>query len=150
MKYASYIENDDQIPSSAIFSLSVDDPRFLDKDITNASEAKVQDILSYKKDESGRNGTPKRDMKLLVCSFLEPEGSHGLSECIDLWDTKKDIDPPIEENILCMEKHRQRMELFRIGDTSTGRQQPSIERRFSRFCPILLLRSDSQKTSIIR
>ncbi|XP_070023847.1 ribonucleases P/MRP protein subunit POP1-like isoform X2 [Nicotiana sylvestris] len=150
VKYASYIENDDQIPSSAIFSLSVHDPRFLDKDITNASEAKVQDTLSYKKDERGGNGTPKRDMKLLPCSFLEPEGSHGLSECIDLWDTKKDIDPPIEENILCMEKHRQRMELFRIGDMSTCRQQPSSARRFSRFCPILLLRSDSQKTSIIR
>lgn len=150
VKYASYIGNDDQILSSAIVSLSVNDPRFLNKDITDALEAKTQDILSYKKDENGGNRTPKRDMKLLSCSSLESEGSHGLSECIDLWDAKEGIDPPIEESILCMEKHHQRMELFRIGDMNSGRQQPSVERGFSRFCSILLLKSDNQKTSIIR
>lgn len=150
VKYASYIENDGQILSSAIFSLSVNDPRFLNKDITDPLEAKGQDTLSNKKDENGGNGTPKRDMKLLSCSSLECEGSHGLSECIDLWDAKKGVDPPIEENILCMEKHHQRMELFRIGDMNSGRKQPSMERRFSRVCPILLLKSDNQKTSIIR
>lgn len=150
VKYASYIENDGQILSSAIFSLSVNDPRFLNKDITDPLEANGQDTLSNKKDENGGNGTPKRDMKLLSCSSLECEGSHGLSECIDLWDAKKGIDPPIEENILCMEKHHQRMELFRIGDMNSGRKQPSMERRFSRVCPILLLKSDNQKTSIIR
>ncbi|MCD9643703.1 hypothetical protein HAX54_031360 [Datura stramonium] len=53
-------------------------------------------------------------MKLLSCLSLENEVSHGLSECIDLWDAKKGFDPPIEENILCMEKHHQCMELFRI------------------------------------
>ncbi|XP_059298990.1 ribonucleases P/MRP protein subunit POP1 isoform X1 [Lycium ferocissimum] len=149
VKYAPYIENDDQILSSAIFSLSVNDPRFLNED-ANALKAKAQDILSYKKDESRGNGTPKRDMKLLSCSSLESEGSHGLSECIDLWDAKNGIDPPIEESILCMEKHHQRMELFRIGDMNSGRQQPSNERRFSKFCSIFLLKSDNQKNSIIR
>ncbi|KAG5574816.1 hypothetical protein H5410_054950 [Solanum commersonii] len=147
VKYASFIENDDQILSSAIFSLSVNDPRVLNKDTTDPLEAKGQNILSYKKDEKG---IPKRDMKLLSCSSLECEGSPGLSECIDLWDAKEGIDPPIEENILCMEKHHQRMELFRIGDVNSRRQQPSVERRFSRVCPILLLKSDNQKTSIIR
>ncbi|MCD7468907.1 hypothetical protein HAX54_007460 [Datura stramonium] len=150
VKYASYIENDNQILSSAIFSLSVNDPRFLNKDITDALEAKAQDILSYKKDENGGNGAPKRDMKLLSCSSFECEGSHGLSECIDLWDAKEGIDPPIEESVLCMEKHHQRMELFRIGDMKSGRQQTSVEGGFSRFCPILLLKSDNQKTSMIR
>ncbi|OIT07044.1 hypothetical protein A4A49_41115 [Nicotiana attenuata] len=150
VKYASYIGNDDQIHSSAIFSLSISDPRFLDKDIANALEATAPALLSYKKDERGGNGTPKRDMKLLSCSSLEHEGGQGLSECIDLWDSKTDIDPPIEESILCMEKHHQRMELFGVGDMNSGRQQPSTERRFSRFCPILLLKSDNQKTSIIR
>ncbi|KAK4369445.1 hypothetical protein RND71_013237 [Anisodus tanguticus] len=145
-KYTSYIENDDQILSSAIFSLSVNDPRFLN----NALEAKSQDKLSYKKDECGGNGTSKRDMKFLSCSSLESEGSHGLSECIDLWNAKDGIDPPMEESILCMEKHQQRMQLFRIGDVNLGRQQPSNERQFSRFCPILLLKSDKQKTSAIR
>ncbi|CAN4099942.1 unnamed protein product [Withania somnifera] len=150
MKYASFIENDDQILSSAIFSLPVNDPRLLNKDITDALEAKAQDILSYKKDENGGNGTSKRDMKLLSCSSLEREGSHGLSECMDLWDAKEGIGPPIEESILCMEKPHQRMQLFRIGDMSTVRKQHSVERWFSRFCPILLLKSDNRKTSIIR
>ncbi|PHT31413.1 hypothetical protein CQW23_27750 [Capsicum baccatum] len=150
VKYESYIKNEDQILSSAIFSLSVDDPRFLNKDIPDALEVKAQDILSYKKDENGGNGTPKRDMKLRSCSSVEREGTYGLSECIDLWDAKEGIDPPIEENILCMEKHHQRMELFRIGDMKSGRQQSSVERRSSRFCPILLLKNDNHKTSIIR
>ncbi|XP_055830492.1 ribonucleases P/MRP protein subunit POP1 [Solanum dulcamara] len=149
VKYASFIENDDQILSSAIFSLFVNDPRFLNKDITDPLEAKSQNI-SYKKDENGGNRIPKRDMKLLSCSSLECEGSPGLSECIDLWDAKEGIDPPMEENIICMEKHHQRMELFRVGDVNSGRQQTSVERRFSRVCPILLLKSDNQKTSIIR
>ncbi|WMV53496.1 hypothetical protein MTR67_046881 [Solanum verrucosum] len=147
VKYASFIENDDQILSSAIFSLFVNDPRFLNKDTTDPLEAKGQNILSYKKDEKG---IPNRDMKLLSCSSLECEGRPGLSECIDLWDAKEGIDPPIEENILCMEKHHQRMELFRVGDVNSRRQQPSVETRFSRVCPILLLKSENEKTSIIR
>lgn len=147
VKYASFIENDDQNLSSAIFSLFVNDPRFLNKDTTDPLEAKGQNILSYRKDEKG---IPKRDMKLLSCSSLQCEGSPGLSECIDLWDAKEGFDPPIEENILCMEKHHQRMKLFRVGDVKSGRQQPSVERRFSSVCPILLLKSDNQKTSIIR
>ncbi|CAN4115014.1 unnamed protein product [Withania somnifera] len=150
MKYTSYIENDDQILSSAIFSLTVNDPRFLNEDITDPLEAKGQNILSCNQDENGVNGTPKKDMKLRSCSSLEREGSPGLSECVDLWDSKECMDPPIEESILCMEKHVKRMELFRIGDMKAGRQQPSVEKRFSRFCPILLLKSDKQKTSIVR
>ena len=124
VKDAPLFENEDKISSSAIISLTVNDPRISTKE----DEVKGHQTL----EEIPENKT--------VTQF----GS------MDLWDAGKRICPPVEESVLCMEKHQQRLAFFCLGDKNSGEPNALTKGQCSRLCPIILLRNNNLGDSITR
>ncbi|KAM7523324.1 hypothetical protein LguiA_013226 [Lonicera macranthoides] len=122
VKDAPLFENEDNISSSAIIYLTVNDPRISTKE----DEVKGHQTL----EEIPENKT--------VTQF----GS------MDLWDAGKGIYPPVEESVLCMEKHQQRLAFFFLGDKNSGESNALRKGQCSRFCPIILLRNNNLGDSI--
>ncbi|GAB2218012.1 hypothetical protein Droror1_Dr00001227 [Drosera rotundifolia] len=78
---------------------------------------------------------------------LQPKAEMGcaVSTMKELWDVKKGIDPPVEENVLCMERHQERLQSFCLKNTAHKNINPSLGVAGSRSCPILLLRNSNQE-----
>ncbi|KAG8371259.1 hypothetical protein BUALT_Bualt13G0069000 [Buddleja alternifolia] len=67
----------------------------------------------------------------------------------DLWDVSKGVLPPVEESVLCMEKHRQHKEFICLGHKSSGSQKnASVDGKYSRVCPVLLLKNQNHEDSV--
>ncbi|XP_019168248.1 PREDICTED: ribonucleases P/MRP protein subunit POP1-like isoform X1 [Ipomoea nil] len=149
------IFEEDQIPSFGVVSLTVVDPRaFTKEDIANAPDITALGMQAYKEHEiKGHGGlveNPKEECNLLSRQCLEFEESCDSCEYMDLWHVDKELSPPVEESILCMERHNQRMELFRIGDRISGASNTPNNMQFPRSCPLLLIKNYGQKSSIRR
>ncbi|KAL2460020.1 ribonuclease Ps [Abeliophyllum distichum] len=144
-KKTSILNNEEQISSSAIISLIVNDPRTLSRnDIEVVPEGKPPGLLRKSKDQT----RSERDAESL--SFYPNLEDHSVAECIDLWDASRGICPPVEESVICMEKHHRRKEFICLGGTHLGIQNASTERNSSRLCPILLLKNENLEGSVIR
>nr|GMC46859.1 ribonucleases P/MRP protein subunit POP1 isoform X1 [Ipomoea batatas] len=149
------IFEEDQIPSFGVVSLTVFDPRAFTKEgIANAPDINALGMQAYKEHEiKGHGGlveNPKEECNLLSRQCLEFEESCDSSECMDLWHVDKELSPPVEESVVCMERHNQRIELFRIGDRISGASNTPNNMQFPRSCPLLLIKNYGQKSSIRR
>ncbi|XP_059629281.1 ribonucleases P/MRP protein subunit POP1 isoform X2 [Cornus florida] len=156
LKNFSIFDSEDHTSSSAIISLKVIDPRALtEKRVAVAPEAKSSSILGHVRNDE-INGhmnladNPNKKSELHSSLWSKPEEISDLSECIDLWDVSNGFDPPVEESVLCMEKQHQQLDFFRLGNKNLGAANVSSKGRCSRFCPIMLLKNDNQKGSVIR
>ncbi|KAL8026555.1 hypothetical protein ABFX02_14G036000 [Erythranthe guttata] len=119
----SVFENGNQISSSAVVSLVVKDPRALSNE-----EGQI-------KEETASLPNHEAD-----CVF----------EFGELWDASKSVKPPMEESVLCMEKHNRHNEFIRLGRKISGPQNASIDREYSRICPVLLLKHEDGEESVTR
>ncbi|KAJ0113232.1 hypothetical protein Patl1_00864 [Pistacia atlantica] len=128
-KEFSLIENDEHISSCAILSLIVDDPRPLPdesiSEISNISEDLIHDSC----------------LKFEGKSFFNYES---------IWDATSRMSLPMEENVLCMEKHHRHMAFLHLDDPKSGTWKPSNKAQCSRTCPIMLLKNKNQKGSPMR
>ncbi|KAL6965717.1 ribonuclease P [Sarracenia purpurea var. burkii] len=132
------LENEDHISPSAIISLTISDPRDLpEKKALLVSEATSTSTLGSMKEDEGKE-------------LWKNGGDGALSVSMDLWDASKGILPPVEENILCMEKHHKKLAFFCLDNTNLGKQNASTEGLFCRLCPILLLNNSNRKGSVAR
>ncbi|XP_076909618.1 ribonucleases P/MRP protein subunit POP1-like [Bidens hawaiensis] len=68
----------------------------------------------------------------------------------DLWDAEKGLYCPVEESVLCMEKHHQRLVSFCLTDTHSVDVNASTGIHSSRVCPIILLRRNNLMDSVTR
>ncbi|XP_076899363.1 ribonucleases P/MRP protein subunit POP1-like [Bidens hawaiensis] len=68
----------------------------------------------------------------------------------DLWDAEKGLYCPVEESVLCLEKHHQRLVSFCLTDTHSVDVNASTGIHSSRVCPIILLRSNNLMDSVTR
>nr|GEV45269.1 ribonucleases P/MRP protein subunit POP1 isoform X1 [Tanacetum cinerariifolium] len=68
----------------------------------------------------------------------------------DLWDAGNGLCCPLEESVLCMEKHHQRLSTFCLTDKTSDSVSVSTKMRSSRFCPVLLLRRNDLNDSVTR
>lgn len=120
-------ENEDRT-SSSIFSLVINDPRI--------SSGKAEDQTS----------TGIQD------STLGPVSSQCFrdGESMNLWHAANGIDPPVEESVLCTEKHSQRMAFYCLNDQSRSMLNEPFKEPCSRVCPVLLLNNNHRKNSIVR
>lgn len=144
------LENEECIPSCAILSFTVKDPRLLPtketKDfhepdsIIDMQEVGVNDLATL-------TGNLDKNEEVASPSCPKPEGIENLSDGRDLWDSSSRIDPPEEENELCMEKHQQRMGFFCLDEPKSGPPKTSNKVQCSRSCPILLLKNNNKKGS---
>ncbi|KAL4560819.1 hypothetical protein LXL04_032973 [Taraxacum kok-saghyz] len=73
------------------------------------------------------------------------------SSYTELWDISKGQFCPVEESVLCMEKHHERLSTFCLTNkTSNDDNTPPTKTGSSRFCPIILLKRNNIKDSITR
>lgn len=154
---ASILKNEDQISSRAIISLTVSDPRVLtEKGVGVVPEAAastgILGQIKRNEDKESDNlaGIAEKDKESGLSLYVKPDECCYLSENMDLWDASKGLCPPLEESVLCMEKHHQRLAAFCLGERSSGELNASTNEQFSRFCPTLLLRNSNLKDSITR
>lgn len=120
-------ENEDCTSSSTI-SLVVNDPRI--------STGKAEDQIS-----AG-----------IQNSILESVSSPCLrnGESMNLWHVGNGIYPPVEESILCREKYHQRMAFYLLNDQSCSMLNELSKEQCSSVCPVLLLKNNHPKNSIVR
>lgn len=146
------LKNEDDIPSSAIISLMVNDPRALfEKETVAVSDAKFPGALGNT--ETGVQGSANfpnasEMSRELLSSFrlTQKEGYHFL----DLWDAYKGIIAPLEERILCKKRHFQRMKYYHLNEKTSESLDHSEAEQSCQFCPVMLLKNNNQKGSITR
>ncbi|KAK9086285.1 hypothetical protein Syun_028679 [Stephania yunnanensis] len=145
------------LPSHSIISLTVKDPRVLpNKNIEFVSEESPVivngDVLEEKSDNSLANIKQSKDKDKvtdeasILYSWLKDEANNTLlSDNKELWEIGNVVTPPpVDENFLCVERHRRRMKFFQLDNTSSA--LPSAETAESAgLCPILLLKNNNQK-----
>ncbi|KAK6138425.1 hypothetical protein DH2020_027835 [Rehmannia glutinosa] len=89
-------------------------------------------------------------IKEQISSSLPKNVAEGVHQYGDLWDASKGVLPPVEESVLCMEKHHRRKEFIRLGHKRSGPQKALVDGKYSRVCPILLLRNETNEDSVTR
>ncbi|KAH6778154.1 hypothetical protein C2S52_006324 [Perilla frutescens var. hirtella] len=138
---SSIFEDGHQIASSAVLSLVVKDPRTLtEKGDVVVPYAKYLDLL----------GNDESLSKEKTVSSLPKHEAEFVHEYGDLWDAIKGVEPPVEESILCAEKHHQRKEFICLGHKSSGSQNAIVDKKYNRSCPILLLKHGDFEDSVTR
>uniref|UniRef100_A0A5B6YLK6 Uncharacterized protein n=1 Tax=Davidia involucrata TaxID=16924 RepID=A0A5B6YLK6_DAVIN len=156
LKNSSILESEDHISSSSIISLTVNDPRALpEKKVAVFPKATSTSMLGHLREDEVEGhptlaGIQNRNAELLSSLWSKPEEISDLSPFIDLWDAGKGLAPPVEESVLCKERHNQRLNSFCLGDTNLGALNASTKGQCSRLCPILLLKHDNEEGSIMR
>ncbi|PIA27087.1 hypothetical protein AQUCO_08300052v1 [Aquilegia coerulea] len=132
------------LPDNAVVSLKVKDPRHLDKDgpksvSEEASESLAGDGVKDEPNEhSALTACPNQNEKIISSFLLDSEARKFVcSDSKELWDIHSGVNPPVDENLLCMEKHQKRVDFFHL-DKNTGMETTTnIE---SRSCPVVLLK----------
>ncbi|KAL5791959.1 hypothetical protein ACOSP7_000553 [Xanthoceras sorbifolium] len=148
------LENEENVSSCAILSYIVKDPRLLLNERTADVPESASTVIynNVPEDEANEHvdlpGIPDKSKELLSSSWSKFEGSTKFYDRI-LWDANNGISPPVEENVLCMEKHQQRLDFICLDDPKSGTTETSNRVQCSRSCPILLLKNNNQKGSPI-
>ncbi|XP_064952534.1 ribonucleases P/MRP protein subunit POP1-like isoform X1 [Musa acuminata AAA Group] len=118
----------EKLPSHAILSLTVHDPRDLPSSRTEVTDNELSTILEgYFQGEDSLWSRP------------ETNGIF-LSDSISLWDCSNNLNPPVPESIICKEKHDRRLKDFYLEPSSHAGASTEVKDCPSRTCPILLLK----------
>ncbi|KAK6144256.1 hypothetical protein DH2020_021076 [Rehmannia glutinosa] len=137
----SIFENGHQISSTAVVSMVVKDPRAL---------TKKGNVIVPEEKPHGLLSNEEFQIKEQISSSLPKNVAEGVHQYGDLWDASKGVLPPVEESVLCMEKHHRRKEFIRLGHKRSGPQKALVDGKYSRVCPILLLRNETNEDSVTR
>ncbi|KAI7748012.1 hypothetical protein M8C21_028876 [Ambrosia artemisiifolia] len=81
---------------------------------------------------------------------LTKENTRFDANYTDLWDAEKGLYCPVEESVLCMEKHHQRLLSFCLTEKTPADINASTRIHSSRICPIMLLRRNNLMDSVTR
>ncbi|OVA02515.1 Ribonuclease P/MRP [Macleaya cordata] len=154
------LEHAQHLPSGAILSLTVKDPRDLPKKgIESVSEAQSTTTTTLEGDVQVNNSDepatltefPDKNKEIISSLWSKTEANSVLlSDSKDLWNIQNVLNPPVEENLLCMEKHQRRMAFYNLDNTNSGVLSSESMKKSSRSCPILLLKDNDQRGSCAR
>ncbi|XP_062087610.1 ribonucleases P/MRP protein subunit POP1 isoform X2 [Humulus lupulus] len=126
------LQNEDHISSKAMLSLSVMDPRTITK------KGMIPNVPGNEIGEHTGIAEISDRCKESFPLSSEP-GSNGTLTSRNLWDASSGVIPPVEESILCKEKHELQKKFFFLdGPTST-------EVQCSRCCPTMLLKDKNKE-----
>uniref|UniRef100_A0A7C9DCZ9 Uncharacterized protein n=1 Tax=Opuntia streptacantha TaxID=393608 RepID=A0A7C9DCZ9_OPUST len=139
------------LSSSTFISLAVVDPRFLPAKKSAVPEAHLSSNLcglsGDKKSDHSAGNLHMKEEKLSILQLMY-ETDSSLSNCNDLWDVVNEVvHPPVEENVLCLGRQKRSLDFFCLKD-ATSAKSTSTETKFSRLCPIMLLR-DTDHTGLL-
>ncbi|KAH7655112.1 Ribonuclease P protein [Dioscorea alata] len=138
----SYImHHAEQLPSNAVFSLKVYDPR----DLPSTGTESIPEVAFTKQENNLQHDNvtdTSADTEDLLSSFWSEPQSNGvfLSDSEGLWDSNDKLSPPIQENILCEEKHLKRLELFCLDESNNPTPVTRCRKGSFQSCPLLLLK----------
>ncbi|KAG8653279.1 hypothetical protein MANES_05G007428v8 [Manihot esculenta] len=148
LKNPSILENEENMSSCSMFPFTVRDPRAM-------SETKIGDVsvaaattMNYVSEDEPRKdvtplGNPEKIEDLLWLPCSKPEGDSSFSNKGDLWDAACRISLPVEDNVLCLEKQRLRMDFVCLDDAKSGMPSTAVDVHGSRSCPIVLLKHNN-------
>ncbi|KAL8159145.1 hypothetical protein V2J09_000682 [Rumex salicifolius] len=148
IKHPQILSEEQSYSSKAVVSLVVSDPRCVSsKSGTIAphpesgnDEGKIDDCQT--EGQLSFHGHDGKVEDVLSTLPLDCENDIAQSECKDIWDAAGGgVCPPIEENVLCTEKHHRRLSLFCLKDANSGMIN---EAKGSRLCPVMLLRNTNK------
>ncbi|KAF5190416.1 ribonuclease Ps, partial [Thalictrum thalictroides] len=134
------------LPDNAVVSLTVKDPR--DLDIDGPSEETSDSLAGdgVKDEPNALAAYPDQKEKSISSFLLNSEVSKIVcSDSKEMWNIHSRVNPPVDENILCTEKHQKRIDFFHLDKTARMETTTTIE---SRSCSVLLLKD--RKRSLVR
>ncbi|KAL4202426.1 hypothetical protein AMTRI_Chr02g263670 [Amborella trichopoda] len=155
------LKHAEHIPSHSILSLVVSDPRDLptkkNKDIcevlpTIQKDHEMEEVNPNSKEHIALSEVAmNEDIEALFLSWLKAEekyASVSFSDSKELWGSyNARIEPPVEESLLCKEKHNRRLGYYCLDQRNSGGAKTEIGP--ARSCPILLLKNGSQGSSCL-
>lgn len=146
------LKNAEHLSLSTIMLLAVVDPRsLLGKRSAAVPDAHLSSNLcglseDKRNDHSAGNMHMKEEELSVLQSAYETDSS--LPNCKELWDVVNEVvHPPVEENVLCLDRQKESLDFFCIKDATSAKSM-STETKFSRLCPIMLLR-DTNHTGLL-
>ncbi|KAF5745934.1 putative Ribonucleases P/MRP protein subunit POP1 [Tripterygium wilfordii] len=154
VKNSSILKDEESVSSLEVLSLTVKDPRALpqkrtsdDPDLPNTS------VVNNTPDIDGHVSVPKvveENKGLFPLSQSVPEENERFSDKKSLWDVCNGLDPPVEETVICLERHCLLMDSFCVDDPKATILKTSENTQCSRSCPVMLLKTYEQKGSLPR
>lgn len=153
-KRCAVLENGEDFCTHAILSLRVKDPRIMpETGIADVPESLSTGMLNVPeaeiKEHAALTGVSDNNKDVLLSFCSKPEGKSTIYYDNELWNNTSGVSPPVEESVLCMEKHHLHMDNFCLDDPNSGVLKTSTKVQCSRSCPILLLKNNNQKGSLI-
>uniref|UniRef100_A0ACD6A0Q1 Uncharacterized protein n=1 Tax=Avena sativa TaxID=4498 RepID=A0ACD6A0Q1_AVESA len=143
-----------EILQGGIVSMIVHDPRevsFEGADSPLTIVPKQENKFSEQGDLTlNGDDAPYGEAHILSSTQMHPE-RHDLpiSDCRELWDSGCKINPPVPEEILCMEKHHRRIKFFCLDSGNDQEQATQVKDCSSRSCPVILLKHAKERWSVI-
>ncbi|KAJ0976408.1 hypothetical protein J5N97_018373 [Dioscorea zingiberensis] len=137
------IHHAERLPSCAVLSLKVYDPRDLP---SMGTECTPEVALSSLQDDNIPDSNSLAEISVntedrLTSLWSEPEANGVfLSNSESLWDSSDKLNPPLQESILSAEKHLKRLEFFCLDQSNNPTSVIGSRDGSSRSCPVLLLK----------
>jgi ribonuclease P/MRP protein subunit POP1 len=146
----SVIDHAQILQPGAILSMIVQDPREVSFEGAD-SRPTITPNQENKFVERGNlvlnvDGAPCEEGHILSSTQMH-SGRHNflISDCTELWDSSCKINPPVTEEIFCIEKHHRRINFFCL-DSGNDQEQATQEKDCSsRSCPVILLKHAKER-----
>ncbi|KAJ6334374.1 hypothetical protein OIU78_011297 [Salix suchowensis] len=137
-----------------ILSLAVKDPRSLPVNIADIPKPTPTSVLNnFPEDEANEHdasivnfGNGEKDPHPL---HSEPERSNRAPDNRNLWDASSRVTPPLEENVLCWERHHLHLDFIHLDGRKSRTPNASTKVEGSTSCPILLLKNSNGLDSLM-
>ncbi|KAM0951191.1 putative ribonuclease P [Dioscorea sansibarensis] len=145
VKKSHVIHQAEHLPSYAVFSLKVYDPR----DLPSTGTESIPEVAFTKQENNLQHDTvtdlnaeiSANTEDLLSSLWSEPQANGVfLSDSEGLWDSSDKLSPPTQENILCEEKHLKRLEFFCLDESSDPTPVTGCRKGSFQSCPLILLK----------
>ena len=146
----SVIDHAEILQPGAILSMIVHDPR----EVSFEGADSPMTIVPNEENKFLEQGdlfpnvdeAPCEEGHILAETQMHP-GRHDLliSDCSELWDSGCKINPPVTEEILCMEKHHRHMKFFCLDSENDQEQGTQVKDCSSRSCPVILLKHGKER-----
>lgn len=144
-KYFPILENEEEVPSHAILSYTVIDPRLISAGRT-ADDPKTASTVNKSNEETEKSvallDVPDRTQEKASSLCLEAAEHDSSSNKPNLWETTVSTSLPEEDHVLCAEKHNNRMDFFCLNHHSSGNHTNLDRFHRSRSCSVMLLKDN--------
>lgn len=148
LEKTSILEHADRLPSHSILSLTVHDPRDISlkgvKDVPTKPSCPKSDQLAKEDSKEGASlmsGDANNKSEVISSIWSNPEVNDFHFSGKSLWTSSDRINPPMEDEALCMLKRQRRLAFFYLDNPNSG-LSAITEESASRSCPILLLKNN--------